>query len=147
MEHQDLVLLFLRSQVEQFDYFHKKAEKYSVNAGTVSEGPINHAKGSRHTVTITTAGTNHVIILGAKQKACDIQKLLTDQKADLAFKSFCSRVSIAIQALSPEDEIAINNAHQVRSSIFINVIIYDLHHRLCPDHRISVCQGEIRING
>jgi len=112
-----LVLAFLRFQVGQFDEFHKKAKKYNLGAETTNKDHINRAEELRHTVSIPSAGASHGIILGAKQAALDVKELLEDNVADQAFTSFCSRVSTAIQALSPElaDTIAINNSHKVRS--------------------------------
>lgn len=122
MEHHDLVLAFIRFQIDQFDRFHEKAKKYAPDAETTSENHTSRAGGSRHRRVITiSAGTNHTIILGAKQKPSTIRELLDseDQGTDQAFTSFRSRVSLAIKALSPEsvDATAINDSHQVRSPI------------------------------
>lgn len=117
MEHHDLVLAFVRFQIEQFDTFHKKAKKYSINAETASEDRANNAEGPMQRVAIPAIGTNHAIILGAKQKALSIRELLDDRLADQAFTAFRSRVSTAIQALSSADTIAVNDSHQVRSLI------------------------------
>ena len=113
VDHHDLVLAFLRFQIKQFDNFHKKAEKYAADAETISKEHIEDAKGSRHTVTIPSPGMDHVIILGSKRSAT-IEELENREK-DLAFTSFCSRLSIAIQALSTSSgpTVAVNNSHQV----------------------------------
>ena len=75
-------------------------------------GPV---EGSRHMVTVLLSGANHSIILGSKQSLSSIQKLLEEQRMDPTFTSFCSHVSLMIQALSPNpvETIAISNSHQV----------------------------------
>jgi hypothetical protein len=144
-------LAFIESQIKQFDKFHEKAAKYAVNAETTSEDPINHAESSRCTIAMLSSVTNNIITLGSKQKTLKIEGLLEKQTGDPAFMSFCSRVSLAIQALSPEPAAttAVNDSHQVQSlissvSCFINIIHSD---QLHPDHRVSVHQGAIRISG
>jgi len=116
VEHHDLVLVFVRFQVDQLDYFHKKAEKYAPDAETTDK---NHAGGSRQRVIMLTTGANCAIILGAKQKSLDIRKLLEDQSADPAFVGFRVRVSRAVLALGPElvGETTVNDSHQVYSVI------------------------------
>lgn len=135
MEHHDLVLAFLRFQVGQFDEFHKKVKKYDLGIETANKNPTNRTEGSRHTVNIPSAGANQGIILGAKEAALDIKTLLEDRKGDPGFTSFCSRVSNAVQALSPElaDTIAINDSHQVRS--LISFILYVI----SQDPRLTDC--------
>jgi len=119
VEHHDLVLSFLRFQIDQFDYFHKKAKKYSVDVETTSKHPVSHAEGKRPREIIPTVGANPTIILGAKQKVSTIRELIEDQSADHAFTAFRSRVSSAIQALSSEsgDTNTVNDSHQVCSLI------------------------------
>jgi hypothetical protein len=114
VDHEDLVLAFIEQQVEQFDDFHKAAED-AVNAETV-EGDANDPQGSRHTATITSSESGLTVALGSKQKPSTIGEFLEEQSTDPAFTNFCSRISLAIQALSsePEDTIAINDSHQVR---------------------------------
>ena len=149
MEHHDLVLLFLRFQIEQFDTFHKKAKKYAIDAETASENHVSNTEGLIQRVVIPTAGANHAIILGAKQKMLSIREHLEDQGADQAFLAFRSRISSAIQALSSgsADAIALNDSHQVRSLIsFMSQGAIDVQ-PITSDHRVSVHQGEIRISG
>ena len=69
--------MFLRSQVDQFDDFHKKKEKYAaVDAETISNEHTDAAKGSRHTTTVPSPGLTHAIILGAKQPPVAIGELV-----------------------------------------------------------------------
>jgi len=119
VEHHDLIMMFLRLQIDQFDYFHKKAKKYNINAGMESANRISNAEGSMRRETIPTAGANHAIVLGAKQKVLSIREHLENKRADQAFTAFCSRLSSAVQALSSgsADVIAVNDSHQVRSLI------------------------------
>ena len=122
--------------MQQFDEFHKKVKKYNLGVEAAKTNHPNRAEGSRHTVSIPPGGATHGIILGAKEAALDIKKLLENRKADQAFKSFCSRVSTAIQALNPEsaDTIAINDAHQVRSLISFMSYVISYADRSRPDH-------------
>jgi len=86
VEHHDLVLAFVRFQVDQLDYFHKKVEKYAPDVETTDK---NHTSGSRQRGITLTTGANCAIILGAKQKSLDIWKLLEEQSADPVFVGFC----------------------------------------------------------
>ena len=74
-----------------------------------------------HTATMCAFETNHATILGSKKKLLSIQELLENRKMDPVFTSFCSHVSLAIQALSsePADTIAINNSQQVQLFILL----------------------------
>lgn len=104
-----MVLAFIESQIKQFDDFYKNAETDVIDAETTSNLAI-----------IPSSGTNHLITLGSKQKTLTIEELLKNMATDLAFTSFCSRVSLAIQALSPDpvDTIAVNDSHQVLSFVY-----------------------------
>ena len=115
VDHEDLVLAFVEQQVMQFDNFHKAAED-AVDTGTVDQGDTDDPQGSRHTATITLSESGLAVTLGSKRKPSTIGELLEEQSTDPAFTNFCSRISLAIQALSsePEDTIAINDSHQVR---------------------------------
>lgn len=109
VEHHDLILAFIESQIKQFDDFHKNSETYAVDM----DGPVNPT-------TALSSGTRHLTILGSKQKASTIEELLKSTNADSAFASFCSRVSRAIQELSsnPADTPAVNDSHQVPMFVF-----------------------------
>ena len=58
VDHHDLILEFIKCQIKQFDHFHKKAAKYTVNDETVNQddpsdpndpNDPNDPSGSRHT--------------------------------------------------------------------------------------------------
>ena len=115
VEHHDLVLAFIHSQIQQFDHFYKKAEKYAVDAGTMGQSDTNHTGGSGGLAATPSSTPNHVIVLGSKQKISTIKYLVENMDADPAFTSFCSRVSVVIQAQNSEsaDTIAIGESHEV----------------------------------
>ena len=114
-DHNGLVLVFIRTQVDQFDDFFREAEEGAVDPETMGGSRIGPVEGSRHTVTVPSSTTNHLVILGSKQKVLSIQELLGQKADSVTFMSFCSRVSLAIQALSPDpaETIAIGDSHQV----------------------------------
>ena len=111
-----MVLAFLGFQIQQFDKFHKKAEKYAIDAESTGRNNTNHVEGLGSG---TTSKTDQIITLGAKQNVSTIKKLLESQSADPAFTSFCRRVSLVIQALirtsdsEPADTIIINDSQEV----------------------------------
>ena len=115
--------MFLRTQIEHFDEFHKNSRENAVDSETASRNHITHAEGSRPTTTTLSSGTDYATILGSKQKVLTVAQLLKDQSKDVAFTSFCSHVSNAVQALSSEPlgTIAVNDSHQVRS--FLSLIL------------------------
>ena len=127
VEHNDLVLGFIRAQIKRFEDFHTGTED-AVDAETVDESSINRMGGPGYTGSL---GTDGAIILGSGQKMLAIEKILGDEDRGDAFTSFCSRVSHAVQALSSTsaDTIAINDSHQVpcfinftdHSFFFINI--------------------------
>ena len=116
-----MVLAFLRFQIQQFDKFHKKAEKYAVDAESTSGNNTNHVEGLGSSG--TTSKTDQIITLGVKQNVLTIKKLLESQSADPAFMSFCQHVSLVIQALicmsdsKPADTIIINDSQEVQSFV------------------------------
>ena len=109
-------MAFIKSQIEQYDEFYQKAEKYAADGEAVDKDRTNHPEESRHTATVPVSGDNRAITLGAKRKTLAIRELLEAQSKDAAFTSFCSRVSLAVQELSsePADTVAVNDSHQVR---------------------------------
>jgi len=147
VEHHDLVLSFVESQIEHYDSFHIKAEKYAVDEGTATRNKhyIYHVEGTEPAM-VSLSGTSHMTVLGSKQKTQAIRDLLVDRSTDLAFTSFCSRVSLAIQSLSrePENTVAVNDSHQVRP--FISLISCFVT-QSAPGYRVSAYQGEIRVDG
>ena len=116
-----MVLVFLRFQIQQFNKFHKKAEKYAVDAESTSGNNTNHVEGLGSSG--TTSKTDQIITLGVKQNVLTIKKLLESQSADPAFMSFCQHVSLVIQALicmsdsKPADTIIINDSQEVQSFV------------------------------
>lgn len=118
VEHHDLILAFISAQVKLFDKFHRKKEKYAVDAETANRGRLDHAEGSVNPPT-SSVSAEHVTVLGSKQKTRAIRELLEQGETDPMFTGFCSRISLVIQALSsdPADTIAINDSHQVLLSI------------------------------
>lgn len=112
-------MAFIESQIKRFDDFYSQnAEIDSVDVGTTSGTCANYTE---NPATILRSGAHHLIILGSKQKTLSIEDVLEDKGADPAFTNFCSRVSLAIQALSsaPADTNAINESHRVRLIYFI----------------------------
>ena len=101
-------------------------KKYAADAGTINTNHVDHARGSRHTTTVPLPGPGHVIILGAKQTPMAIEDL-KNWETDPVFDAFCSRVSNAVQALSPVDMIAISKSHQVRSLISLTSCFIDVY--------------------
>jgi hypothetical protein len=117
VEHRDWVLEFIRSQIKRFDEMYRGTED-AVDAETISETYISGMGGSRYTVE-SSGAPEHSTILGSKQKLLPISQICDNANEDVAFTSFCSRVSQTIQALSsaPTDVIAINDSHRVMCSI------------------------------
>lgn len=78
----------------------------------MGQSDTNYAEGSGGT---SSLAPNHVIVLGSKQKISTIESLIENRGTDPAFTSFCSRVSLVIQAQNSEsaDTIAINESHEV----------------------------------
>jgi hypothetical protein len=105
------VLKFIRSQIKRLDKFHDVTED-AVDSETTGETYISGMEGSRY---IISSGNNHVTILGSKKEMMTIREPLDTTNGDVAFTSFCSRVSQAIQAFgyASEDAIAINDSHRV----------------------------------
>jgi hypothetical protein len=118
VEHQDLVLSFLESQVEQFDKYHANKVEFTVDAETSSNNRIGEAGGSTASGTTLPSAANLVTYLGAKQKSVDIETLLKNSSTDDAFTSFHSRLLLTIRWLSsrPGETITINDSHKVRQS-------------------------------
>jgi hypothetical protein len=116
------VLGFIRSQIKLYDDFldRERAEN-ATEPETMSKKYICGMEGSRY---LELSGTGHTTILGAKEKASTIAKILEEKGKDAAFTSFCSRTSQAIQALcsTSTDAIAINDLHQVRPFYFIDIV-------------------------
>ena len=119
VEHHDLVLAFVESHIERFDDFHKKRKKYAVDPETTTTRRTDYTEGPGNPATVLPSETHHLTILGSKQKPMTIEELLKNTSANTAFTSFCSRVSLVIQALSsePADTIVVNDSHQVLSLV------------------------------
>ena len=107
-----------------FDEFHEGTDSDPIfDAGTRSEVYISGMEGSRY---LESSSANHATILGAKQKTLTISELLMASE-DVAFTSFCSRISQAVQALSftPADTIAVHPSHQVPCFISLMLCFTD----------------------
>lgn len=111
-----MILEFIRAQIKRFDDFIKGTPD-AVEAVTVGESSIIGMGGLG---SLGSLGTGGSILLGAGQKVLTIEKFLGDVGENEAFNNFCSRVTHAVQALSPTsaDTIAVNDSHQVPYFIY-----------------------------
>ena len=147
-DHNGLVLVFIRMQVDQFDDFFREAEEGAVNPEMMGGSHISPVEGSTHTVMVPLSPTGHLVVLGLKQKVLSAQELLGQKVDSVMFTSFCLHISLAIQALSPypAETVAIGDSHQVWSLVLPMRFSF-LSNKFDLDHRVSFHQGEIWIDG
>lgn len=107
VEHDDLVLGYLRAQVDQLDN------------SLESEAETSEIK-TRNCVSITAGISDSRTTLGSPNKMITVGEYLEKKGTDAAFTSFCTRVSTAVQAMSIVSTgiPAIDNSNKVRLYIF-----------------------------
>jgi hypothetical protein len=94
--------------------------------------------------------SNGRFILGSYQGIRTIRELLKREgDTDVAFTSFCARLSVAVKGLNPTDAIVIDESHSV-CLILISQLTSVSHPHLNhhhPDIRIPIPQMRLPING
>lgn len=107
-EHRAFVSAFIRSQIDQLETYQSDFED------DLGGGIENITNTAPHITPLTsTFRSGDHFTLGSYQRKLTIKELLEREVDNIAFASFCTRVSVAIKNLDPVDAIAIDESHQV----------------------------------